>query len=179
MKIAIIGTHGSGKTTLALNLIDQLSKKHPNISIGFLQEVAGRCPLKINRGGLQSQIWIIQKQIVDEIELEQKYDIVVCDRSILDAYVYTRDVCTFYKLQMPEWIEKLLEYHIESYDYIFKTRLNPNYLVKDNIRSTGMQWQEIIEGLFTQILQEKKIKSHDLPDKDGIKFILDTVSLKT
>lgn len=177
MKIAIIGTHGSGKTTLALNLIDQLSKKYPYMSVGFLQEVAGRCPLKINRGGLQSQIWIIQKQIVDEIELEQKYDIVVCDRSILDAYVYTKDVCTFYKLSMPEWIEKLLEYHMQSYDYIFKTKLNPAYLVKDGIRSVDVQWQEIIEGIFNQVLQEKKIKSNDLPGKNEMEFMMERIDI--
>lgn len=172
MKIAIIGTHGSGKTTLALNLVDQLSKKYPNKTVGFLQEVAGRCPLKINRGGLLSQIWIVQKQIIDEIELMQKYDIVVCDRSLLDSYVYTRDVCSFHKLEMPEWIEKLLEYHMESYDYLFRTKLNSKYLVKNGVRSVDTQWQEVIEGIFNKVLEEKKISSEDLPDKEAIEFMM-------
>lgn len=175
MRIAVVGTHGSGKTTLALNLLEQLSKKYPYKKIGFLQEVAGRCPLKINRGSLQSQMWIIQKQMLEEIELSQKYDILVCDRSILDAYVYTRDVCIFYKLEMPEWIEKLTDYHINAYDYIFKTRISPAYLKADGIRSTDSQWQEIIEGLFRKVILEKKVKCYELPEENALPFMLEQI----
>lgn len=46
MKIALIGTHGTGKTTLAYDIISKLKKK--GIDADFLGEVARICPFPIN-----------------------------------------------------------------------------------------------------------------------------------
>ncbi len=177
MKIAIIGTHGSGKTTLALQLFERLSVEFPGKTVGFLQEVAGRCPFKINRGGLESQLWIIQKQLLEEIEFCQAYNIVVCDRSLLDAYIYTKDVCNFFNIGMPGWIDGLVDYHMRSYDYIFKTELNPFFLQKDGVRSIDPHWQRLIENIFNAVLQEKKIAYFTLPKENPLEFILEKMGV--
>ena len=86
-KIAFVGTHGTGKTTLAHELVSKL--KREGIDVGFLGEIARKCPLPINeQTSKKSQIWIILSQIIREIEEEGKSDFLICDRSVLDSYCY-------------------------------------------------------------------------------------------
>ena len=87
MKVAFIGTHGVGKTTLAFEMASQLKKLGANV--GFLEEVARRCPFPINEDtSLVAQTWILVETIRREIELSKVYPEVVCDRSVLDNYCY-------------------------------------------------------------------------------------------
>jgi len=87
MKVAFIGTHGVGKTTLAYGLAMRLKQLGANV--GFLEEVARRCPLQINEGtSLDAQTWILMETVRREIELDELYTEVVCDRSVIDNYCY-------------------------------------------------------------------------------------------
>lgn len=86
-KIAFVGTHGVGKTTLCYGLAARL--KRGDVSLDVVGEVARRCPLPINRGTtLEAQSWILHTQIAEEIVAATRYDVVICDRSVLDNYVY-------------------------------------------------------------------------------------------
>lgn len=86
-KLAFIGSHGVGKTTLCYALAARL--KATDISLEVVQEVARRCPLPINEEtGLASESWILHTQIAEEVIAAQRYDVVICDRSALDNYVY-------------------------------------------------------------------------------------------
>ncbi|MFW6282422.1 MAG: hypothetical protein ACOC1P_00005, partial [Minisyncoccales bacterium] len=70
MKIAFLGTHGTGKTTLAHDLVTKLKKQ--GIDAGFLSEIARKCPFPLNEERTKkSQIWIILNQIIAEIEAEE------------------------------------------------------------------------------------------------------------
>ena len=67
MKIALIGTHGTGKTTIAHELVAKLKKQ--KINADFLGELARHCPFPINEGTTKkSQLWIILNQILKEFE---------------------------------------------------------------------------------------------------------------
>ena len=86
-KIAFIGSHGVGKTTLCYGLAARL--KALDISLDFVGEVARRCPLPINRGTtLSAQSWILHTQITEELVAAERYEVVICDRSVLDNFVY-------------------------------------------------------------------------------------------
>ena len=86
-KIAFIGSHGVGKTTLCYGLAARL--KAADTSLDVVGEVARRCPLPINKGTtLEAQSWILHSQIADEIVAGSRYDVVICDRSVLDNFVY-------------------------------------------------------------------------------------------
>ena len=66
MKIAFIGSHGVGKTTLCYDLAARL--KRLDLNVDMVKEVARECPLPINRETtLESQAWIIHSQIAEEI----------------------------------------------------------------------------------------------------------------
>ena len=86
-KVAFIGTHGVGKTTLCYGLAARLKRR--DISLDLVREVARRCPLPINEEtGLAAQSWILHTQIAEETVAAKRYDVVICDRSALDNYVY-------------------------------------------------------------------------------------------
>ena len=72
MKVAFIGTHGVGKTTLAFGMASRLKRLGANV--GFLEEVARRCPFPINEDtSLEAQTWILVETIRREIELCKIY----------------------------------------------------------------------------------------------------------
>jgi nicotinamide riboside kinase len=86
-KIALIGSHGVGKTTLCFGLAARLKQR--DLSLEVVHEVARRCPLPINEEtGVASESWILHTQIAEELVAQARYPVVVCDRSALDNYVY-------------------------------------------------------------------------------------------
>jgi len=87
LKIAFIGSHGVGKTTLCFDLAYRL--KRLDVAVDIVKEVARHCPLPINEDTtLEAQAWIFHSQIAEEIAVAAQYTAVVCDRSVLDNYAY-------------------------------------------------------------------------------------------
>ena len=86
-KLACIGTHGVGKTTLCYGVAARLKAR--DVPVEVVHEVARRCPLPINEEtGIASESWILHTQIAEEILAAARYPVVLCDRSALDNYVY-------------------------------------------------------------------------------------------
>jgi nicotinamide riboside kinase len=86
-KIAFIGSHGVGKTTLAFGLAARLKAR--DVSLDVVHEVARRCPLPINEEtSVAAQSWILHTQVAEELVAAARYPVVLCDRSVLDNYVY-------------------------------------------------------------------------------------------
>jgi hypothetical protein len=80
VKIAFIGTHGVGKTTLCYDLAAAL--KRQGVHVDMVKEVARLSPLPINRQtSLDAQTWILTTQIAEEIRSCAHHQVVVCDRS--------------------------------------------------------------------------------------------------
>lgn len=87
VKIAFIGSHGVGKTTLCYGLAARLKAR--DVSCEVVHEVARRCPLPINQDTTSAaQSWILHNQIAEELVAGARYPVVICDRSALDNYVY-------------------------------------------------------------------------------------------
>jgi len=86
-KLAFIGSHGVGKTTLCYGLAARLKAR--DLAVEVVHEVARRCPLPINEEtSVASESWILHAQIAEEIVAQERYAVVLCDRSVLDNYVY-------------------------------------------------------------------------------------------
>ena len=70
LKVAFVGTHGVGKTTLCFDLAAQL--KRLDLGVDLVKEVARRCPLPINEATTpDAQAWILHTQIAEELEVAQ------------------------------------------------------------------------------------------------------------
>lgn len=88
--VAYSGTHGTGKTTAVYNRIGELKKAHPGLLIGPHVENLTFCPYPINRASSEeSQLWVFTNHIQAELFLLAHYDIVVSDRTAVDAIAYT------------------------------------------------------------------------------------------
>ena len=86
-KIAFIGTHGVGKTTLCFGLAARLKRR--DVPLEVVYEIARRCPLPINKDtNTAAQSWILHTQISEEVLAAARYPVVLCDRSVLDNFVY-------------------------------------------------------------------------------------------
>lgn len=114
LKLAFVGTHGVGKTTLCFDLAAHL--KRLDLAVDLVKEVARRCPLPINEETtLDAQAWILHTQVAEEIAAMALYEVVVCDRSVLDNYAYLVARVG----RRPE-LDQLVREWIRGYDALFK-----------------------------------------------------------
>jgi hypothetical protein len=155
MKIAFIGTHGIGKTTLAYELCNELKKQH--LDVGFIDEIARRCPFPINEDtSLEAQTWILATTMARELELNKIYPNIICDRSVLDNYVYL-----YHKFGHIEALHGLAIYWVRTYDLLFKVPFTRKYLRADGVRSTDLEFQESIDRQLTNLLRDDAIPCHN------------------
>src|SRR6188768_4363959 len=86
MKIAIVGTHGTGKSTLSYNLASYYKMKGKTVKI--VQEVARSCPFPINeKMTIEAAKWIYLEHSRKELEAS-KNEICIGDRSVFDSFAY-------------------------------------------------------------------------------------------
>jgi broad-specificity NMP kinase len=87
VKLALIGTHGVGKTTLAFETCSLLKKANYNVDL--VTEIARQSPFPVNAATtLEGQLWILHAQVAAELEAAQRAPHVICDRAVLDNYCY-------------------------------------------------------------------------------------------
>jgi nicotinamide riboside kinase len=140
VKIAFIGSHGVGKTTLVYGLAARLKAR--DLSLEVLVEVARRCPLPLNEDtDLAAQSWILHTQIADEVVASTRYPLVLCDRSVLDNYVYLLLAAGHQTLLGP-----LVEGWMSSYDLLVHVPIvEGSVVLDDGIRSTDRGFQLAVE----------------------------------
>jgi nicotinamide riboside kinase len=154
MKIAFIGTHGVGKTTLCYELAAVL--KREGVHVDIVKEVARLSPLPINqKTSLDAQSWIFFTQMAEEIRSANQNDVVVCDRSVLDNYAYLMLACG---RQLP--IERFMHHWMKSYDLLFKVPFT-GLVAADGIRDTDTFFAEAVDHLVDKLLAERNIP-HEL-----------------
>ena len=87
IKIAFIGAHRTGKTTLCLGVAEWLSRN--GYHVDTVKEVAANCRLPINEDTTEgAQQHILLQQMADELYCTERYDIAVCDRAAVDNNEY-------------------------------------------------------------------------------------------
>ena len=159
MKIAFIGTHGVGKTTLCFDLAGVL--KRGGVAVDMVKEVARLSPLPINRKtSLDAQTWILMTQVAEEIRSRAYNDVVVCDRSALDNYAYMVLACG---RQKP--FERFVAHWMKSYDLLFKVPIS-GAASADGIRDTDEFFMRSIDTLVDKLLAEMRVEHQVLPAGD-------------
>jgi nicotinamide riboside kinase len=149
-KVAFIGTHGVGKTTLCYGLAAGLKAR--DVTLEVVREVARRCPLPINQDtNVASQSWILHTQIAEELVAQAHYRVVICDRSVLDNYVYM-----LVAAGVQRELEPLVDDWMETYDLLLHVPVveAPN---ADGIRATDPAFQKAIEDRLLEELQRRNL----------------------
>lgn len=162
MKIAFMGSHGVGKTTLCFDVAARL--KRLDLGVDLVKEVARACPLPINKDTtLEAQSWILHTQIAEELAASSRYEMVVCDRSALDNYAYLVHQVG----RRPEY-DALVKKWMGSYGALFKVPIlhAPSF---DGTRDTSETFQGEIDRIIDELLIELKVPHTrlDPDDRDG------------
>lgn len=162
MKIALIGTHGVGKTALVYDLAAHL--KRENYDVDIVREVARDCPLPINEERtLEAQRWITFTRIAREYELGDKAKILICDRSTLDDYIYTYSKFGDDFLTLPvvsEWVK--------TYNLLFRVPISPSYLKNDGVRSVDKDFQREIDDTFNMLIDRMNVNVYPFVSIDDV-----------
>lgn len=147
-KIALIGTHGVGKTTTAYGIGYRLKQlRHDTDIVG---EGARKCPLPLNKKStIDTQKWILGEQLKQESLINSNIDFAVCDRTVMDVYVYSLRINRkFAKSLLPLIVE-----HMKTYDYIFYLPIKEKYFKKDSVRIVDKQYQKDIDIRMLQTMK--------------------------
>jgi nicotinamide riboside kinase len=163
-KIAITGTHGAGKTTLAHQICVMLKERNVNTTV--IEEKARACPFPINEKAIpETEVWMVHTQIRAELQAQaRKYECAVVDRCSLDAIVYWEDRNTpnlyFEKLKSAaiQWVET-------QYDLIIllEPSSDTDPFAVDAVRDSSIVYRNRIRDHFRRHIQnlsekcEKKI----------------------
>jgi thymidylate kinase len=148
MKIAIIGTHGTGKTTLSYLLAAHHKRQGKNVKI--IQEIVRSCPFPINQNmTLEAAKWIYYEYVRKELEAKYKHDVVIGDRSVYDSFVYAK----YFKLNDSTFdiLEKLAFEQLSSYDRLIFVRPDIN-IESDGVRSVDPDFQYGVDKIYSEVL---------------------------
>lgn len=149
-KVAFIGTHGVGKTTLCYGLAAGLKAR--DVTLEVVHEVARRSPLPINQStNVASQSWILHTQIAEELVAQAHYGVVICDRSVLDNYMYM-----LVAAGAQRELEPLVDHWMTTYDLLLHVPIveAPN---ADGIRATDPAFQKTIEDRLLVELERRNL----------------------
>lgn len=146
MKLALIGTHGVGKTTLAFEICSLLKKADHNVEL--VTEVARRSPFPVNAATtLEGQLWILHAQIAAELDAGGRAPTVVTDRSVLDNYCY---LVNRFGRQVP--LEPWLAWWMNSYTLLVGVPPGDAEIPRDGFRSEDRAFQLRIHELLIELL---------------------------
>lgn len=147
--IAFSGTHGTGKTTAVYKRITQLKLEYPGLMIGPHVENLVFCPYPINSGSTpDTQMWVFTNHIQAELHLMTCYDIVVSDRSAVDAIAYTM-AHGWHGLGLA--MVDMVKHHMHNYHEIIITQALNNHLHADGMRDTDPVFRSIVEDELIKI----------------------------
>lgn len=161
-KIGIVGTHGVGKTTFAIELKKKLNERYPYKNIFIINEVPRSLVQKTQNNRLlvpenntlTLQFIIMLFQLMEE----QKNNIIdsftICDRTLLDHFLYT---IYFHKKQFKQHeellIQSLLMDYMNTYDIIFYIPVE-FAIEDDSVRITQEDFQKNIDLLILDYLNK-------------------------
>jgi hypothetical protein len=178
IKVAFVGSHGVGKTTLIKGLKEALDLNSVNIireSATRVHELAKTDPaLRINQDAtLEAQMYILGLQLEEEnakmLALNSgacdgnKYaNVLLCDRSVFDALAYTHyRITRGDKYQWASKLPKCLAQWVcssinNSYDLIFYIPISFP-LVADDVRPADNKFQEDIDALMQELFLQNSL----------------------
>jgi len=149
-KVALVGTHGVNKTTVAYELAGVLKRKGHTVEL--LTEIARECPFPLNeKATREAYQWIIARQVQLEIEKLPRANVLVCDRAVLDNFAYyvrrygsAGEEAESLGLYCRSWMR--------TYDLLIRLPIVA-VLAPDGFRSTDSQFQLEIDLLCDELFE--------------------------
>jgi hypothetical protein len=181
VKIAIAGTHSTGKTTLLERVECQLRKQGYTVArVGDLAVEAREHGFPILREHtFTSTLWIMARGISLELENSLSSDIVLVDRPVPDALGYLMAALKFRNQHLTEfeadYLETLVKQHARTYRRIFKTSIDNTKPIDDTkVRDMDPIFRSDVAAALDSVFSHLKIPFEPLsldPD-EGAKQII-------
>jgi thymidylate kinase len=157
LKLALIGTHGVGKTTLAYEVCSLLKKSHHNVEL--VAEVARQSPFPVNaETTLEGQLWILHSQIAAELEAAPRAPVVITDRAVLDNYCYLVN-----KFGRQPQLETWLAWWMSTYSLLIGIPIVEEGIPRDGFRSEDRAFQLRVQELLIELLASAPFKNLPAP----------------
>jgi nicotinamide riboside kinase len=146
-KIAFIGSHSVRKSNAVHAFASAIGRAGHSVEVG--REVVRFNPLGINEGATpEAQLWVLMAQVQQELELRNRAEVLVTDRSVVDNFAYYLRVTDGAD---PFAVEPLVRRWAQTYDLF--VRLLPDVaLLPDGVRSTSDAFRDEIEAILNRIL---------------------------
>jgi nicotinamide riboside kinase len=146
-KIAFIGSHSVRKSNAVHAFASTIGRAGLSVEVG--REVIRFNPLGMNEAATpEAQLWVLMAQVQQELELRNRAEVLVTDRSVVDNFAYYLRVTDGAD---PYVVEPLVRRWAQTYDLF--VRLLPDVaLLADGVRSTSDLFRDEIEAILDRIL---------------------------
>ena len=146
-KIAFIGSHSVRKSNAVHAFASTIGRAGVSVEVG--REVIRFNPLGMNEAATpEAQLWVLMAQVQQELELRNRAEVLVTDRSVVDNFAYYLRVTDGAD---PYAVEPLVRRWAQTYDLF--VRLLPDVaLLADGVRSTNDAFRDEIEAILDRIL---------------------------
>jgi thymidylate kinase len=169
-KIAFIGTHGVGKTILALNVERKLRIKEVEATtIKEIAREASRIGFPINlHTTLEAQTYILHQQMAQELDHSTirpgapHAQVVISDRSVFDNYCYLERALK--GKEQGNALNMVLGHGRDfPYDKLYLLPITNGEITNDGTRATEREFQEEMDRRVRTFLTEHRIPYTELP----------------
>lgn len=186
MKIALTGAHGTGKSTLAKFLKEEIAKMNkiasvtPEVPRMICETVKDKEYFRRGNNSLLKQSLILLGQLVIEEQSRNNVDIQICDRTLFDHWAYSLSLfgTEIKEGNYTEVYENFISQHCKSYDTIFYIPIEFKPL-DDGTREGDEKFQAEIDSLITGLLKKHNIEYKTITGsvEHRCKTILETIKL--
>jgi nicotinamide riboside kinase len=148
-KIAFIGSHSVRKSNAVHAFASTIGRTGVSVEVG--REVIRFNPLGMNEAASpEAQLWVLMAQVQQELELRNRAEVLVTDRSVVDNFAYYLRVTDGAD---PYAVEPLVRRWAQTYDLF--VRLLPEVALRaDGGRSTNDAFRDEIESILDRILPQ-------------------------
>ena len=173
MKIAVSGTHSTGKTTFLTRLRHLLETAGYHVASVADQAAAARdhgFPIMRDQTATTT-LWIITTGIAAELAAARRADVVLVDRPVTDALAYHLAAHTWrgepLDSAQSEFLTDLARHHIPSYRLTYRTIPDPTLGIRnDGHRDTDPGYRDLVDATITTVHSRLGITAVPLHSKD-------------
>lgn len=152
MKIAVVGAHGTGKTTICREVAQRLYYNY----IPDIVAEAFRLKFTINEETPpESQFWILSKQLELERNTPESW---IMEKSLWDNVIYGS--FSIKDKEVLSVIQKIVDANAK-YDLVFYLPIEFP-IPDDGLRSLNVDFQQFVDKQLVDYLEKHKIKYHTL-----------------
>ena len=156
-KIGFTGADSTGKSTLIEAIYLRLSNiwRVQSLIVG---DIARSSPYPlVDQQNIYSSNWILEQVVISEVSLQRIADIVICDRTVLDIWIFSRLAASLGSIsdnQLDSFRYKIRQ-ALRSYHVIFYSVIDNEIPVKlENVPNSKLKIREEFEEILLSSVEE-------------------------